>query len=199
MPVAAYEVSLLQADQVTESRLITGKELVNIPCQNAVEVARTAEGVASEIAAFEAGNAKRDAMPLAEIGKLYDRELAEVEDAPGEFQAKVKDVADAIREGSHVVFYSGAGISTAASLPDYRGPQGVWTQRARGELPGASKTELGTASPTYAHYAISHLVKQGLVTFVTSTNLDGLHRRSGVPQSCISELHGSQYFGGRLS
>jgi len=47
--------------------------------------------------------------------------------------------------------------------------------------------------PTYAHYAIAELVRRGLVAFVTSTNLDGLHRRSGIPANKISELHGNCY------
>jgi hypothetical protein len=168
-----------------------GKDLVSIPCLNEAEMARSAETVLQEIQALEDGNAALEAKPMAEWGQLYERELAEVEDEAAVMQSKAKVVAEAIKNGRHVVIYTGAGISTAAQLPDYRGPHGVWTQRARGELPGASKMDLGMARPTYAHYAINHLVKKGLITFVTSTNLDGLHRRSGVPKTAISELHGS--------
>jgi len=47
--------------------------------------------------------------------------------------------------------------------------------------------------PTTAHYALTHLLKTGLIQFITSTNLDGLHRRSGTPQDKIVELHGNCY------
>jgi NAD-dependent SIR2 family protein deacetylase len=51
--------------------------------------------------------------------------------------------------------------------------------------------ELSKAVPTYAHYAITDLYKRGLVKYVVSTNLDGLHRRTGLPENGISELHGN--------
>jgi mono-ADP-ribosyltransferase sirtuin 6 len=53
--------------------------------------------------------------------------------------------------------------------------------------------ELGSAMPTYAHYAITELIRKQLVSFVTSTNLDGLHVRSGTVRGKISELHGNCY------
>lgn len=64
--------------------------------------------------------------------------------------------------------------------------------RARGILPGG-KMSLGEAQPTYAHYALTHLLRLGLVKHITSTNLDGLHRRSGATASQMSELHGNCY------
>ncbi len=45
--------------------------------------------------------------------------------------------------------------------------------------------------PTYAHYAIADLIKKNKVQYLISSNLDGLHRRSGVPENKISELHGN--------
>ena len=47
------------------------------------------------------------------------------------------------------------------------------------------------AKPTYSHKVIAHLVKQGLVKGVVSTNIDNLHRRSGVPDEKLAELHGN--------
>jgi NAD+-dependent protein deacetylase sirtuin 6 len=52
---------------------------------------------------------------------------------------------------------------------------------------------LEQAFPTYAHYAICELIKQGLVKHVVSTNCDGLHRRSGIERENLSELHGNAY------
>jgi NAD-dependent SIR2 family protein deacetylase len=45
--------------------------------------------------------------------------------------------------------------------------------------------------PTYAHYAITALIRKNLCNYLISSNLDGLHRRSGVPAEKISELHGN--------
>ena len=64
--------------------------------------------------------------------------------------------------------------------------------RNRGAMVLVGK-ELSQALPTYTHYAITELMKKGLVKYLVSTNLDGLHRRSGTPAGSISELHGNWY------
>lgn len=51
--------------------------------------------------------------------------------------------------------------------------------------------ELSQALPTYAHYALTELVRRGHVKYIVSTNLDGLHRRSGIHADEMSELHGN--------
>ena len=70
---------------------------------------------------------------------------------------QVKFVADrvlaAVSEGQEVLLFSGAGISTAAKIPDYRGPDGAWTRRDKG-LPAPKSIGLEQAVPTYAHRAI---------------------------------------------
>eukprot|EP01102_Stenamoeba_stenopodia_P010968 TRINITY_DN3350_c0_g2_i1.p1 TRINITY_DN3350_c0_g2~~TRINITY_DN3350_c0_g2_i1.p1 ORF type:complete len:538 (-),score=151.11 TRINITY_DN3350_c0_g2_i1:927-2540(-) len=127
------------------------------------------------------------------LTQLYDKEREEIEEDDEIVKQKAAEVADAIKKGKHVVFYTGAGVSTSANLPDYRGPQGVWTLRATGNARTKPTLELGEAQPTFTHYAIAELIRRNLVHFLTSTNLDGLHRRSGVPGSKISELHGNCY------
>jgi mono-ADP-ribosyltransferase sirtuin 6 len=122
-----------------------------------------------------------------------------------------------MKDGKHVVVYTGAGVSTSASLPDYvsfsislfflllfffsfldsssssfqRGPQGVWTLLATGGIRSKPSVQLGEAWPTYTHFALVELIRKGYVHYITSTNLDGLHRRSGVPAKNIAELHGN--------
>jgi len=91
------------------------------------------------------------------------------------------------------VIFTGAGVSTATGIADYRGPNGVWTCLATGRIPDES-VDIVKVQPTYTHMCIQKLVEEGMVKFVTSTNLDGLHWRSGLqPHDTLAELHGNVY------
>ena len=82
--------------------------------------------------------------------------------------AKCAELADAIRKANCCVVYTGAGISTSASIPDYRGPNGLWTMLERGvkvDLPDFSLVE-----PTYSHMVLSTLMDMGLVKHIVSQN-----------------------------
>jgi len=99
-----------------------------------------------------------------------------------------------IKDSKYVVVYTGAGISTSAKIPDYRGPKGVWTLRDKGLRVNKDEyVEIEHAIPTLSHMSIAELEKHGLVKFVVSTNIDGLHLRSGLPVEKLSELHGNTY------
>lgn len=122
-----------------------------------------------------------------------EREI-EQEDDNATLRDKVGQLAKLIRSHQHIVLYTGAGISTSASIPDYRGPNGVWTQLRR--HPNAqleAVTDLVLATPTFTHRAIAELVGQDIVKYVVSQNCDGLHLRSGLPPEKLSELHGNMY------
>jgi len=125
----------------------------------------------------------------AELDKAYDAEREEFLDSPEELADKVRQVAAALRHARHPVTYTGAGVSTSANIPDFRGPAGVWTLRDKGKMPAGKN--LDGATPTFSHYAITELARSGHVRFVVSTNMDALHLRSGLPRHLISEQHGN--------
>ena len=123
---------------------------------------------------------------------LNDEEIKEFYDSEEVLQEKAEKLAKFISESKYVVVHTGAGISTAAKLPDYRGPSGVWTLRSKGYEPQFQVT-LEQATPTYTHMALVKLKESGMLHFLVSTNVDGLHRRSGFGVDEMSELHGNAY------
>jgi NAD-dependent SIR2 family protein deacetylase len=131
-------------------------------------------------------------MPQSFSGKRTDEDIEEKFDAPEEVEKKVKQLAEIVKKSKHLVVYTGAGVSTSAKIPDYRGPSGVWTLRDKGLAPIMPIT-IEQALPTPTHMALMELWKKGVVKFVVSTNVDGLHRRSGLPVTALAELHGNCY------
>ncbi|KAH8267302.1 hypothetical protein KR018_005195 [Drosophila ironensis] len=113
-------------------------------------------------------------------------------DSEEEVAAKCAEIASWIRTAGHVVLHTGAGISTAAGIPDFRGPRGVWTLEEKGEKPDFN-VSFDAAKPTRTHMAIVALVASGHVQHVVSQNIDGLHLKSGLARRHLSELHGNIY------
>ncbi|KAK4221544.1 putative mono-ADP-ribosyltransferase sirtuin [Podospora fimiseda] len=98
-----------------------------------------------------------------------------------------------ILSSKHFIVFTGAGISTSAGIPDFRGPEGVWTLRKQGRQHEAKSKSVETmkAMPTKTHMALVELQNQGILKYLVSQNCDGLHRKSGILPEMISELHGN--------
>ncbi|GFN83404.1 NAD-dependent protein deacetylase sirtuin-6-like [Plakobranchus ocellatus] len=118
--------------------------------------------------------------------------LPETFDDPQTLVEKLQKLTDLVRCSKHIVVHTGAGISTSAGIPDFRGPKGVWTLEERGESPQHEVT-FESAQPTITHMALVALERAGIVNYVVSQNIDGLHLRSGFPRNRLSELHGNMF------
>ncbi|XP_045599555.2 NAD-dependent protein deacetylase Sirt6 [Procambarus clarkii] len=118
--------------------------------------------------------------------------LPEKFDSPEEVEKKVQMLAEWVKESSHTVFHTGAGISTSAGIPDFRGPKGVWTLEKQGLKPDIN-VSWDDAKPTLTHMAIVSLERNGYVQYVITQNIDGLHLRSGLQRKRLAELHGDMY------
>ncbi|XP_072401323.1 NAD-dependent protein deacetylase Sirt6 isoform X1 [Diabrotica undecimpunctata] len=99
-----------------------------------------------------------------------------------------------IKNSKHIVLHTGAGISTSAGIPDFRGPNGVWTLEKQGKKPSIN-ISFNEAIPTKTHMAIKHLLDTNIIHYVISQNIDGLHLKSGVSRKDIAELHGNMFIG----
>ncbi|KAI8285064.1 NAD-dependent protein deacetylase SRT1 [Colletotrichum sp. SAR11_240] len=112
-------------------------------------------------------------------------------EAPESVEEKARLLAERIRKSKHFIAFTGAGISTSAGIPDFRGPEGAWTLRAQGRQRVGKTTSTLQAIPTPTHMALVELQNRGLLKYLVSQNCDGLHRRSGMLPERISELHGN--------
>jgi NAD-dependent SIR2 family protein deacetylase len=114
----------------------------------------------------------------------------------GKGKPKMKNLEERIRKLSQWMFMSeyliistGAGISTESGLPDFRGPDGIWTRQAKG-LPTKSRP-FTSVEPNAGHRAIVELQHLGKLKFLISQNVDNLHLRSGIWPERLAELHGN--------
>ncbi|MCU1372873.1 MAG: npdA2 [Actinomycetia bacterium] len=119
------------------------------------------------------------------------------------------DVRRWIAESECLVVLTGAGISTDSGIPDFRGPNGVWTKDPAAEKASTlshwvsdpevrrrgwrARLDSGMfqAEPNAGHRALAELDRQGRLHLLVTQNIDGLHHAAGVDPSRIVEVHGN--------
>jgi NAD-dependent SIR2 family protein deacetylase len=109
--------------------------------------------------------------------------------ALSDLERRIETLARWMFEAKHLVVCTGAGISTESGLPDFRGPDGIWTRQERG-LPPKTR-DFSSAEPNAGHMAIVELQGLGRLGFLISQNVDNLHLSSGIRPDLLAELHGN--------
>ncbi len=126
-----------------------------------------------------------------------------------ERQFSAKRCAGLIRHSTSMVALTGAGISTAAGIPDFRGPGGLYATRRYDpelvfniehfrrdpsmfyEFTRDFAAMLKNVRPTFTHHFLSDLEKKGILKTVITQNIDALHHFAGSRK--VIELHGSYW------
>ena len=121
----------------------------------------------------------------------------------------IEDARRLVAEAEAVAVLTGAGISTDSGIPDFRGPNGVWTKN-----PGAEKsatiqnyladpevrkrtwrsrleTQAWSAEPNAGHRALVELEREGKLHTLITQNIDGLHQAAGSDPELVVEVHGT--------
>lgn len=117
------------------------------------------------------------------------------------------DLETALAAAQRVVVLTGAGLSTSSGIPDFRGPQGVWTRRQPVYYHEFLRSEekriehwdyklegwhaFREARPNAAHEALARLERQGRLHLLITQNIDGLHQAAGNSAARIVEVHGT--------
>src|SRR5262245_15449642 len=112
-----------------------------------------------------------------------------------------------LRDARAIMVFTGAGVSTASGIPDFRGPQGTWTKRRPVDYQSFVQSEAARiehwdykleswdlfrqAQPNPAHRAIYDLERAGKLLAVVTQNVDGLHAKAGTSAERLIELHGT--------
>jgi NAD-dependent deacetylase len=122
---------------------------------------------------------------------------------------RIELAAQLIMDSKSTVALTGAGVSTKSGIPDFRGPHGLWTRvdpakfagingflsdpKAWWEMAIELAPTLMKAKPNAAHTKLAELEKMGLLEWVITQNVDGLHQQAGSKQ--VLEVHGSLFSG----
>jgi len=123
--------------------------------------------------------------------------------------SELDQIAAWIRSAERVVALTGAGISTDSGIPDFRGPQGVWTKDPAAEKLSTLQAYMAdpevrrtawrlrlehpawSAHPSSGHAALATLERKRRLHTLITQNIDGLHQRAGTSPEIIVEIHGT--------
>ena len=119
-----------------------------------------------------------------------------------------RELRTLIEECERIVFFGGAGVSTASGIPDFRGSTGLYREEREGDRPEEilharylarhperffsfyrERMLYPWAEPNGAHRALAALEQRGKLSAVITQNIDGLHTAAGSER--VYELHGS--------
>eukprot|EP01083_Nonionella_stella_P083645 231339_1 len=171
---------------------------------------KTIHDLAKKIQHAARDEARNPTAPKSDTGYARaEADCKEFFDDPQSLTVKIKKLAQLIRKSKHFVAFTGAGISTAAGIADFRSGintsldtgAGKWAKQTaikqgkKGQIKQPKKKKKSTfkAIPTASHMALVALMTQKphYLKYLISQNTDGLHRRSGIPPNLMSELHGN--------
>lgn len=125
------------------------------------------------------------------------------------FSVQFERARELLRGASLVTVVTGAGISTDSGIPDFRGPNGLWTKNPAAEKASTLQNYLADADvrrfawqnrlhspaweavPNKGHMAIYELERQGRLRAVVTQNIDELHQRAGHRPENVIEVHGT--------
>src|SRR3954468_6059087 len=123
--------------------------------------------------------------------------------------SEIKQVRELVDGARRIVVLTGAGISTESGIPDFRGPQGLWTKNPQAEKLSnihyyMSDAEVRrqswqarlahpawTAQPNNGHRALATLERRGKLHALITQNIDELHQMAGNAPEKIIEVHGT--------
>jgi len=124
----------------------------------------------------------------------------------------IQQAAKWIAGAQRIVVLTGAGISTDSGIPDFRGPNGVWTKNPAAEKASTLQHYLADpelrqlawqnrlhspaweAQPNRAHLALLELERQGRLHALVTQNIDELHQRAGHNPAKVIEVHGTMHW-----
>ena len=126
-----------------------------------------------------------------------------------DLEGAIQHVRGWLDAAGRVVALTGAGISTDSGIPDFRGPQGVWTKNPEAEKQATlqhyvadkdvrkrawrSRLEMfdRNAQPNAGHRALVELERRGKLETLITQNVDGLHQAAGSSPARVVEVHGT--------